>query len=51
MVIEIESTEDKKQLEEIAGQIALAIASRDWKRFTALMLEFAEEIKREAIEP
>lgn len=49
MVMEIESVDSR--LEEIAGQIAKAIATRDWKRFVELMVEFAEEVKREAIEP
>lgn len=51
MVIEIASTEDSRQLEEIANHLALAIATRDWKRYVALMLEFAEEVKRQAVEP
>lgn len=49
MAIEIESVDNR--LEEIAKKISEAIIFRDWKRFVELMVEFAEEVKREAIEP
>lgn len=51
MVIEIESVEVKGQLEETAKRIALAIMHRDFAQITQALVDFAEEIKREAIEP
>lgn len=53
MVIEIESVDEGKSLEEIIDELARAIVVKEPRvsRFKKLLMEFAEEIKRQAIEP
>lgn len=51
MVIEIESVDSERTLEEITDDIADAIDHLEMRRLKKLLLEFAEEIKRQSIEP
>lgn len=48
MVMEIESVE---KLERIASLMAAAIQMKEWYRFRELLIELAEEIKRQSVEP
>lgn len=53
MVIEIESVEESRSLEEIAEDIAAYVVKDGLsiKTLRTLLIEFAEEIKRQSIEP
>lgn len=53
MVIEIEDVNDGKSIEQLASEIAEAIAIGDRRKhqIAALLIAFAKEIKRQAVEP